>query len=492
MTTGKIILLIILAALGLFILITAVRAAFFKIKRPEVEPMPDENIDAERIQRHLTEAIKIKTISNVDESKVDWDEFKRFHDFLEREYPLVHKTLKREVVSTASLLYTWEGKNPSLDGIAMLSHQDVVPISEGTEGDWEHPPFEGYNDGEFIWGRGALDMKNHLIGVMEAVEALLEDGFVPERTVYLCFGHNEEIVAGVNNGAQAIADTLKERGVRLEATLDEGGAILPANIKGLLKGNLAGVGIAEKGNTDMRITVHAKGGHSSQPPQHTGVGKLAEVIRDLEKHQFKAKMLPMVTDMFTLIGKHMTYPGRLVVCNLPLLKPLFLAIAKRIPPAATFIRTTTACTMVEGSPAANVLPQTASVTVNFRQLPGTTTEDLEKHIRRVVRNKDIDVEFIKGKEASAVSPTDTRAFNVITELSHQLDRYNIVAPYLVMGGTDTYHYECVCDNLYRYSPFTVNTALLLTTHGTNERCPVDRLAEGVQFFKRYIRMMAGE
>ncbi len=488
MTWWQIVLIIIAA----FIVITAIRAAFFRIRRPEVEPMPDERVDAERIQRHLTEAIQIKTISNVDESKVDWGEFDRFHEFLEREFPLTHKTLKKEKVSVASLLYTWEGKNPELDGIAFLSHQDVVPISEGTYDDWEHPPFEGFNDGEFIWGRGALDMKNHLISVIEAVESLLEDGFVPERTIYLCFGHNEEIVAGTNNGAHAIMETLKARGVHLDSTLDEGGAILPANVKGILKGNLAGIGIAEKGNTDLKITVHAKGGHSSQPPQHTGVGMISDVVHDLEKHQFKAKMLPMVTDMFTLIGKHMTYPARLFTCNLPILKPLVLAIAKKIPPAASFIRTTTACTMLEGSPAANVLPQTASVTVNFRQLPGTTTDDLIKHIRKVVRNKDIDVEFIKGKEASAVSPTDTRAFRTMTELSHQMDRYNIVAPYLVMGGTDTYHYEEICENLYRYSPFTVSTSLLLTTHSTNERCPVDQLAEGVKFFKRYMRIMASE
>lgn len=492
MSTGKIILLAALALVALAIIITAIRAAFFKIKRPEVKPMPKERVDEERVARHLTEAIKIKTISNVDENKVDWNEFDRFHAFLEREFPLTHKTLKREVISKASLLFTWEGKNPELDGIAFLSHQDVVPISDGTLDDWTYPPFEGYNDGEFIWGRGALDMKNHLICVIEAVETLLEDGFVPERTIYLCFGHNEEIVAGENNGAQSIMETLKARGVRLDSTIDEGGAILPANVKGILKGNLAGVGIAEKGNTDIRITVHAKGGHSSQPPQHTGVGLVANVVHDLEKRQFKAKMLPMVEDMFTLIGKHMTYPGRLVTCNLKILKPLVLAIAKKIPPAAAFIRTTTACTMLEGSPAANVLPQTASVTVNFRQLPGTTTDDLVKHIRKVVKNKDIDVEFVKGKEASAVSPTNTRAFETLTLLSHQIDKYNIVAPYLVMGGTDTYHYEDICDNLYRYSPFVVNTSLLLTTHSTNERCPVAALGEGVQFFKRYMKIMAGE
>lgn len=148
--------------------------------------------------------------------------------------------------------------------------------------------------------------------------------------------------------------------------------------------------------------------------------------------------------------------------------------------------------MLEGSPAANVLPQTASVTVNFRQLPGTTTEDLFKHIRKVVRNKDIDIEFIKGKEASKISPTDTRAFKTLTDISHSMNKDNIVAPYLVMGGTDSYHYEDICDNIYRYAPFTVDTALLLTTHSTNERCPVEQLTEGVQFFMRYMKRMASE
>lgn len=483
---------IILLVVALLIIITMIKALFYKDNVPKVVPMEKENVNEERVQRHLSQAISIKTISDPDDSKVDWSEFQRFHDFLEAEYPLTHKNLKREDISQASLLFTWEGKNPELDGIALLSHQDVVPISAGTENDWEHPAFEGHNDGKFIWGRGALDMKNHLICVMEAVESLLEEGYQPERNVYLCFGHNEEIVAGTNNGAQAIANTLKERGVHLEATLDEGGAIIPANVKGILKGNLAGVGIAEKGYADFKVTVKAKGGHSSQPPKHTAVGDISKVVQDIENHQFKSKMLPSVYNLFTIVGRRTSYPARLIMCNLRILKPLFFAIMKMFPPAATFIRTTTACTMLDGSPAANVLPQNASVTVNFRQLPGTSIKDTEEHIRKVVRNKNIDIEFLKGKEASKVSPTDSKAFDVLRELSHQIDKDNIVAPYLVMGGTDTYHYEDICDNLYRFAPFTIDASLMLTTHSTNERCPVEQLTEGVQFFKRYIKMMTNE
>ena len=348
------------------------------------------------------------------------------------------------------------------------------------------------DDGEFIWGRGALDMKNHLIAVLESVESLLSEGFQPERTVYLCFGHDEEIVAAKTSGAGALADALKARGIHLDSVLDEGGAVLDLKVGNILAKRLAGVGIAEKGYADYRVSVTAKGGHSSQPPVHTAIGELAEVIRDIERHQFNGKMPDFVYALFTKIGKNVSYPARIVTCNLWLLKPLVTFVMKKIPPAASLIRTTTGVTMAEGSPAANVLPQKASITINFRMMPGVTIADVEDHIRKSVRNKNIEVEYLKGKEASKVSPTDSRSFRILEELCTRTDPDMIVAPYLVMGGTDAYHYEEVCDNIYRFAPFVMDTKLLLTMHGTNERIPIDCMGDALKFFKRYIRMMSAE
>lgn len=144
--------------------------------------------------------------------------------------------------------------------------------------------------------------------------------------------------------------------------------------------------------------------------------------------------------------------------------------------------------MATGSPAANVLPQKSTVTVNFRMMPGTTIKDVENHIKKSVRNKEITVTFLKGKEASAVSPTDSRTFGILNELCLRTNKDNIVAPYLVMGGTDAYHYENVCENIYRFAPFAIDPSLLLYTHATNERIPVDSLDEGLKFFKRFMRM----
>lgn len=463
MATWQIVLYTILGLLAAFLAITLIRAAFFTPKKQAYDPLPEEPVDQSRLTQHLSEAIRIPTVSYPDQKDVDWAQFERFHLFLREAYPLIHQKLTCEVVPPANLLYCWKGKDASLDPIAMLAHQDVVPVEDGTENDWTHPPYEGYNDGEFIWGRGALDMKNHLISVMEAVETLLEEGFEPERDVYLLFGDDEEVVASQTSGARALMQLLKERGVHLDCVLDEGGAILPAKVNGILDQYLAGIGVAEKGYADFEISVFSKGGHSSQPPQHTALGELADVIQDLENHQCKSKMTGMVYSLFQKIGRNVSYPARIVTCNLWLLKPLVLAVMKKIPPAASLIRTTTGATMAQGSPAANVLPQRASVTVNFRMMPGDSIAGVERHIRKVVRNKNIEVKLLKGKEPSKISPTDSRCFAILEELCMRTNPDYIVAPYLVMGGTgflslraDLRKYLSLCPLCGGYFPSAVH------------------------------------
>ena len=482
----------VLAVCAAFIIITLIRAAFFKSEKVNAEAFEDELVYSERAQENLSKAIRIKTISHEDDSLTDWGEFDKFHAFLREAFPLIHEKLELESVSKASLLFYWRGTDESLDPIAFLAHQDVVPVASGTENDWTHPAFDGYNDGEFIWGRGALDMKNHLICVMESVETLLEEGYQPTRGVYICLGHNEEVVAGTGNGAHDIAQLLEKKGVHLDSIIDEGGAMLTAKVKGLIDANLTGIGVAEKGYADFKVTVRAKGGHSSQPPKHTALGILSKKVIKLENHQFKAKIMPFVSNLFTNIGKRTSYVGRLVFCNLWLLKPLLLKVMTMIPPAASLVRTTTAVTMSSGSPAANVLPEKADVTINFRIMPGESIADVKRHIEKYMGGENVEIEFIKGKEPSLISPTDTRAFDTLRRLSVSLDEKNIVAPYLVMGGTDAYNYENVCENIYRFAPCTIDTALLLTTHSTNERIPVAQLTQGITFFKRYIKIMSGE
>ena len=449
----------------------------------------EEQVDVERFIKNLSDAIKIPTIANRDESLVDWTPFDEFHALLEKAYPLMHENLDKQIISTRSLLYHWKSDHPEKEPIALLSHQDVVPVTPGTEDDWKYPAFSGEVAEGFLWGRGAIDMKNHLIGVCEAVETLLEEGYKPERDVYLCFGHNEEVMAeGEICGADCMMRWFKANGIKLDSVLDEGGAILEAKVDKVIDGHLAGVGIAEKGHVDFEISVNAKGGHSSQPPKHSALGELSRIVCKLENNQFKAELTPQLYSLFNEIGKNTTYPVRCVMSNLPILKPLITKVCSEIPPVASMMRTTTAVTMANGSPAPNVLPQKATVNVNFRIMPGQTIEDVEAHIRKYAGPK-AEIKLVSGKNPSKISPTDSRAFNAIREICKEMDPKAIVAPYLVMGGTDARQYEDVCDNIYRYSPFLMNTGLLLTTHGTNERIPLDSLKDGVVFFKKYIKAL---
>lgn len=480
-----------LGAVGAAIGANMIKAAKFVPEKKDDTPYEEERVNIERYTQNLSDAIKIKTISHLDESLTDWSKFDELQQLIRERYPLIHQNLTIEKVSRASLIYTWQGTNPDLEPIALLGHQDVVPISEGTECDWEHDPFGGEIADGYLWGRGAIDMKNHLIGILEAVETLIEDGFVPERTVLLCLGHNEEVVAAKVSGAKEMAKYLQDKGITLDSVLDEGGAILPIHVPGVIDRHLAGVGVAEKGYCDYEISISAKGGHSSTPPAHTALGELADIIKDVENNQFKSEINPILAGLLDTAGRNMSFGMRNIMCHLPVLKPVLKAVMTQIPAAATFVRTTSAVTMAQGSPAANILPQRASITANFRVMPGKTIADVGEHLRKVIKNKNAEITLIGGNEPSIISPTDSRAYKAIEEISYRMDNKNMVTPYLVMGGTDARNYQNICSNIYRFSPFVLNPSLLFTTHGTNERISVDSFKDAISFFKRYIKTLAG-
>ena len=470
-----------------------VRAAALKPAPAPVEPLPEEKVDVDKYIKDLSDAVKIKTISNFDKSLIDYAPFEEFRAFLDERFPLIAKELRKEVLADGALLYTWKGEDPTLDAVALLAHQDVVPVQEGTEKDWTYPAFDGVVADGFIWGRGTLDIKNHLICVMEAVETLLSEGCKPHRTVYLAFGHNEEVAAtDENNGASIIMRELQSRGVRLDSVIDEGGAILPVDVKGVVHKNIAGIGIAEKGQVDVKVSVPGPGGHSSEPPVHSAIGRLAKVIQNIEDHQFKAEMTPLMDDLIDRFRRNAEFPVRLVLQDYRLIRPLILRAMRSIRPSACMVRTTTAVTQCWGSPAPNVLPQIASINVNSRIMPGQTMDDVVEHFRRVCGDKEATFEIIKGLNPSKISPTDSRAFRNIEKICRSMNSDNVVVPYLVMGGTDARRYEPICDNIYRYSPFLVDMSLLSTTHGTNERIPLSSLEDGLRFFKYYIKANAGE
>ncbi len=449
----------------------------------------NERVNVERYQQTLSKVIQCKTVSHVDESETDWGEFEKLHKVFEEAYPLLHKTLKKEIIGRAGLFYTWEGTNPDLKPIALIGHQDVVPVPEETEGDWTYPPFSGTIADGYLWGRGAVDMKDHVVAVMESIETLLEDGYVPERTVMVLFGYNEELVDSERSAAIILANTLKERGIRLESVLDEGGGIPLLRISGVIQKDLAIVGIAEKGYADFKLTVESAGGHSASPPAHTAVGILSKAITRIEENPYKAKMTPQIDMILDKVFDSLEFPTSIVGKVLNLIRPALRPILAAIPPTASMMHTTTSVTMASGSPQANVLPQVATATLNARIMPGETMDGLEKHLNKVIHNKKVRVERLGGNDPSPMSPTDTPSFRAIDEISTELYEKPVTVPFMVMGATDARHYACVTDQIYRYSPFNIPANIFLLFHSTDERMALDCMDKAVAFFKMYIKKL---
>lgn len=218
---------LVLILLGLILLagivIVLVRTMQYPIETREPEAIELVKIDGEEVAKHIGLAIQMKTINNVDPEKVDPIPFQGLHNLISTLYPEVEEYLTREVVGDHSLLYTWEGSDPTLEPIALTAHMDVVPANEGPDSGWTYPPFSGTVADGYVWGRGAIDCKGVMIGILEAVNYLLKVGFQPKRTVYLAFGEDEEVSGA--RGAGQIVRTLKDRKVRLSFLLDEGGSI---------------------------------------------------------------------------------------------------------------------------------------------------------------------------------------------------------------------------------------------------------------------------
>ena len=477
----------IVAVVVAFALVLIIRASRFKPLPAAQEKLPDVPMDGKGAVKRLCEAVTYRTVTYADEDKVDWTQFEGLRGWLESAYPAVHKTLEREVVSRASLLYKWTGKDPSLKPFGLLAHMDVVPVEEHTVGDWTHPPFDGYADDDAVWGRGSNDMKNQLVALFEAVETLIGEGFEPERDVYICLGHNEEVPMGDKSGARTMAKLLEERGVHMEFILDEGGAVMEEPPFGLST-PVAMIGLAEKGFVDFGISVLDAGGHSSEPPKHTALGKLAKVITFIERSPMKQKLISPVTKTFDAIGRYMGFSMRLILANQWLFKPLLKSALAKEKQTNAMTRTTMAATMCEASPASNVLPQRASVTINSRILPGETMDDVKKHIERVVAKSGVSVEvaLLRGSEP-VPERTTAWAYDAILRFLPAISDGIVAAPYLVMGGTDSREYVPVTDEIYRFYPFIVNKKELAAMHATDERIRISSLIGAVKFNYHFIK-----
>jgi carboxypeptidase PM20D1 len=449
-----------------------------------IEPIENIEIDDNAVQR-FTKALSYPTISN--QSKVDTQAFRNLDTFIEKTYPLLDSLLDKEIVNQFSRIYKWQGKNPKLEPILLMAHVDVVPVEEGSLKDWEVAPFSGKIKDGFIWGRGTMDDKFSVFSIIEAVNLLLKTDYIPERTIYLAFGHDEEV--GGRNGAKSIAKLFEKRGIRFEFVLDEGGMVLN-NAMGGLDAPLAMIGLSEKGYVTLSITANLKeGGHSSIPPKTTAVGLLSESIYKLNQNPFPAKIDGAVGQMFNFIGPEMSFFHKMLFSNLWATEGLILSNLSNENTSNALVRTTIAPTMLRGGFKDNVLPTKASAKINFRILPGETVESVQQYVREVIDDNQVIVS-VSGEgnvtEPSPVSSTEAFGFQILHTTIREIFPEAVVAPSLVVGGTDGRHFTNVSDNVYRFIPLHCDKVDTKRFHGLNERVRVENYKNAIRFYQRLI------
>jgi carboxypeptidase PM20D1 len=484
----KKLLLVVGCALALVVGVVHARTTRFRPVRPAVAPAPDVPIRgaAER----LGASIRFATISHEDSAAFDPEAFRGLHAYLQTAFPRVHSQLPRESVATHSLLYTWQGSDPSLKPILLMGHLDVVPVEAGTEGQWQESAFGGRIADGFVWGRGAIDNKLSVLGTLEAVEMLLSEGFRPTRTVYLAYGHDEEV--GGTRGARAIAALLKRRAVQLEMVLDEGG-VIGDGVMPNVSAPTALVGIAEKGFLSVELSVRTGGGHSSLPPRASAVGILGAALVRLEKSPMPARLEKPTRELFDRIARYFPYAQRAVFANLWATRPLVLGKLEDNPTTNAMVRTTTALTIFQAGTKDNVLPTHARAVVNFRILPGDSMAGVVEHVRRVIHDPRVEVRRAGAfsSEPSAISSTDSESFDTLERTILSVAAEAIVAPYQVVVATDARHYAGLTINVFRFMPARLTSQDLQRMHGTNERIAVRDYERAIRFYRQLILNAAG-
>lgn len=428
--------------------------------------------------------IQLPTVSaELDERGME--PFDGFVELIAELYPRVHEALVLERHTDLGLLFHWAGDG-SADGgpLVLMAHYDVVPVDESDA--WTHPPFAGVIADGRVHGRGALDDKGPLIVILEAVENLLAEGFVPPRDVYLSFGGNEETYG---RAAEEIARVLRGRGVVPWLVVDEGGAVVDAPLP-FVPGRAAMIGVGEKGVMTVTLTARGDGGHASAPPALTAVRRVARAVDRLGPTTFRPRPSRAIGRMLTaLAGQTPGIRGRLLrlLGAAPIVTAQIFAALGGEP--AALVRTTVAPTMQSGGTAANVLPSQASATVNLRIALGETTQRTVLRLRRRIADPLVTVRVVEASEPSPESATDNAPFALLADALSVSHPGVPAVPYVMMAATDSRHFHRFAPAVYRFAPLDMSNAQRASIHGVDENVEIAALERGERFHRALLQRL---
>ncbi|NME66833.1 M20 family peptidase [Flammeovirga aprica] len=456
---------------------------FFDSRQSKISRL-DSDYVSDSAKYHLSEAIQIKTVSYDDPDLIDSSEFVKFNNFLQLTYPTVFQNTEYHLFGTFSYLIKWKGSDSSLKPIVLMSHFDVVPALEENRSEWKYPPFSGAIKDGVIWGRGAIDDKVGVIGILEAVQTLMKSGFQPKRTVYMAFGHDEEI-NGLH-GANAMAHYLKQQGVEAEFVLDEGGYITQGLVPGMEK-DVALVGTTEKGFLTVELSTDIEGGHASMPKKESAISVLTKAVNDVVDNPFPSYISPPLKDFIDFVGPEMPFGLRTVFANSTLLEPVLMSVYEKSPSSNALVRTTIAPTIINAGMKSNVLPKKAHAVLNIRILPGETVDYVFESIKKKVNNEEVKLRILNKSEAAPISDAYSDSFKLLDQSIKETFGDIVVSPYIMIAASDSRHYSEISQNILRFCPFHLNKENLDTIHGENERIGVVEFENSIRFYQQLIK-----
>ncbi len=366
--------------------------------------------------------------------------------------------------------------------VVLLSHSDVVPADRAY---WSVDPFGGLVRDGYIWGRGALDMKNLGIAELVVFLALHRNRFPLKRDVIFLVTADEE--AGGSAGARWITQNRPELVADAEFLINESG-------KGRLEHGKAiySIDITEKSPCWVRLVARGEPGHGSRPKPNSAVNRLIRALNAIMEYKPPIRVTDAAERYFEGIA-HLQKDGyrqRFTRIREAVRDRRFLADLLRNQHHAAILRNTISITMLQGSDKINIIPQTATAELDCRLLPGEEPENFVRELKRVVGDDGIEMETILNFGNSS-SPFDSRLVDSVREVVSRYHAQVDVVPNILSGFTDSHYFRDLGIHCYGFMPFLLIDDDLRRIHGNDERISVENMERGPRILYEVIEKLCG-
>jgi len=371
-----------------------------------------------------------------------------------------------------SVVARWGGRGDgSGDPLLLHGHLDVVPADAE---DWQVHPFSGEIQDGYVWGRGAVDMKDFDAMLLSVARARARAGAVPPRPMVLCFTADEE--AGGHKGAEHLVTQHCDLIADCTEAIGEVGGF-STTVRGQ---RLYLIEAAEKGMAWMRLTTRGHAGHGSMRHPDNAVTELAAAVARIGAHEWPVRLTPSMQVLLSAVGEIAGVEA--TPENAESIVEEFGSATRML---GAVIRHTTNPTMLKAGYKVNVVPGEASAHVDGRFLPGFEDEFFATLAELLGENVSLDY---VSKQNGLETTFDGDLVDAITSSILEEDPGAKVAPYLMSGGTDAKHWDKLGIRCFGFAPLRLPADLDFTAlfHGVDERVPVDALEFGARVFDRFL------